>query len=70
MRVKTCTSCPYTPQDLAHNYDPHANLFCCGRCPEQGLMDTAQGSYPREWVRHPQRTLFFKRRAHGHAPSP
>lgn len=69
MKVKTCSSCVYTPADLAPNYDPHADLFCCGRCPNQGLLDTAKGSYPREWIKHPERTLYYKRHQGGvHEP--
>lgn len=62
MRVKTCDACPYTPEDLAHNYDPSATTYCCGRCPAQGLLCIARGYYIREGEgKHPERTNWFKR---------
>ena len=63
-KVKTCGDCPYTPEDLAHNYDPTADLFCCGRCPAQGLLHTAVGPFFREDVSQIKRTNYYKRGGH------
>jgi hypothetical protein len=32
MRVKLCTRCPYTPQDLTGHYDPEAALHLGAKC--------------------------------------
>lgn len=61
MKVRTCNDCPYTPEDLGHNYDPHADLLCCGRCPSQGLLHTATGPYFRDVVTQIKRTNYYKR---------
>lgn len=71
MKVKTCNECPYTPEDLGHNYDPAADLYCCGRCPKQGMIHAeSHVHYFREWIRHPKRTLWFKRQEVGNGQNP
>jgi|SRR6185437_1951845 hypothetical protein len=32
MRVKLCARCPYTPRDLADQYDADAALYLCPAC--------------------------------------
>lgn len=68
MKVRTCGNCPYTPEDLGHNYDPNATLLCCGRCPDHGLLHTATGPYFREWVTQIKRTNYYKRGGHENSP--
>ncbi len=61
LTVKTCGSCPYSPKDLGDNYDPAAELFCCGRCPNQGVLRMETGPYYRDKFAHPERTNYAKR---------
>ena len=46
MRVKPCSRCPYTPQDLTGHYDPEAALHVCAKCDGEQAMLT--NHYPRE----------------------
>lgn len=66
MRVKTCTTCPYSPKDLGEHYDPNATEFCCGRCPQQGLLCMERGPYFRDPVVHFDRTNYAKRQGGSH----
>lgn len=47
MHVKLCSNCPYTMSDLADVYNPSAKEYCCGTCPQQGLLTTEE-VFPRE----------------------
>lgn len=66
MKVKICPVCPYTPADIAHNYDAASDTYVCGRCPRQGLLCYAQGPYYRDRVIHPERTNYVKRNGGTH----
>jgi len=46
MKVKLCGNCPYAVGDIADLYDSLAVKFCCGDCPQQGLMTTDE-RFPR-----------------------
>jgi hypothetical protein len=50
--VKLCLSCPYTQEDLADAgedlYDPDAEEFCCGQCPESPVYKPPGVTYPRD----------------------
>jgi hypothetical protein len=38
MRLKLCARCPYTPRDLASNYDPEAALDLCAKYDREQRM--------------------------------
>jgi hypothetical protein len=44
MRVKLCSRCPYTPQDLAGHYDPEGILHVCAMC--DGRQNAAIADQP------------------------
>jgi hypothetical protein len=49
MRVKLCSRCPYTPRDLAGNFDPGGDLHVCAKC------DSEQGASTSYYPRKPHR---------------
>ncbi len=52
MKVKLCGNCAYAVGDIADLYDSLAVKFCCGDCPQQGLMTTDE-RFPRDnWAKH------------------
>lgn len=51
-KVKLCPQCPYTPADLEKEcgeslYDPSAEDYCCGQCPEAPMYRPPGVTFPK-----------------------